>query len=247
MSKYEPSDFLFCINNKECYRDGDRMVMLYPEGTKKSLVMLEATNQSIAEELGVAVPRITDVVMINSRWALVCEYVGNRLLSDYTRDCGWEESVLNKYVELELLVHSKKSIQLPKLRDIMQRQISDVKLDGTARYKLHTALDDLPKHNKLCHGKMLPSCIIIGEGGELYLTDWLYASQGNSSFDASYAYLTLLLDYGTEIAERYITAFCRRSDIARQYVERWMAIVAATMLAERGEEGQKILMKYIKQ
>ena len=239
-------NYLFTVNNKDFYRDGDTMVALYKEGTEKSEVMLEASYQSLAEELGILVPSVIEVKKIEKRWALVTSYVGNKLLSTITSNNAWDDAMLSSFVAAELSVHSKKSYDFPKMRDIIHRALGEVRLDGGVRYKLHTTLDQLPKHNKLCHGRMLPTRVIVGDDGNFYIVDWLFAAQGNASAEAAHTYLTLMLDYGQELAERYITVFARKSDVAIDYINRWLPIVAAVMLGERNDAGQQILMKFVK-
>ena len=246
MADYTLDSLLFNIDGKEYYRAGDFMVALYPGGTQKARVMLEAFNHAHAEELGIFVPPLVEVVEIGDRWALVTEYVGGHLLSDITKGSGIDDTSLEGFVDLAISVHQRKTQELQKLRDVTHRLISDSGLDGGLRYKLHTALDELPKHNKVCHGRLLPSRAIVGDNGKLYLIDWQYATSGNASHDAAYTYLSMILDCGTELAERFLTVFCRRADIARDYVLRWVPIVGASMLISRSEEGKEILKKYIK-
>ena len=62
-------------------------------------------------------------------------------------------------------MHSKTCPMLNKLKDKMNRKISQSQLDATTRYDLHTRLEGMPKHNKLCHGDFNPSNIIIAEDG----------------------------------------------------------------------------------
>ena len=66
----------------------------------------------------------------------------------------------------------------------MNRKIEQTELDATTRYDLHTRLEGMPKHNKVCHGDFNPSNIIITEDGTPYIIDWSHATQGNASADA---------------------------------------------------------------
>lgn len=54
---------------------------------------------------------------------------------------------------------------LNKLKDKMNRKISQADIDAAIRYDLHTRIEGMPKHNKLCHGDFNPSNIIIAEDG----------------------------------------------------------------------------------
>lgn len=37
----------------------------------------------------------------------------------------------------------------------MNAKINQTELDATTRYELHTRLEGMPKHNKLCHGDLI--------------------------------------------------------------------------------------------
>lgn len=82
------------------------------------------------------------------------------------------------FVDLQLEMHEKKSPLLNKLKDKMNQKISQAELDATTRYDLHTRLEGMPKHTKVCHGDFNPSNIIITEDGTPYILDWSHATQG---------------------------------------------------------------------
>ena len=237
---------MFNIDGKEFYRSGDRMIELFPSDYPLSQVLAEAENQAFAYESGLPVPEIFEIVPLeDGRWAIVSQLVGTRLLSDIVKSEGMSDEYLDKFVSLQNSIHAKKSYELHKQRENMHRLLGDSPLNPTVRYELHTLLDTLPKHNKLCHSRYLLSRIIVSDSGKLYAIDWAYARQGNASCDASFTYLSLLLDDGTELAERYLSSFCLKSEIAKEYVEKWETIVAASMLKGRSEEGQRILKRII--
>ena len=73
------------------------------------------------------------------------------------------QQYMNRFVDLQLEVHSKSAPLLNKLKDKLNRQISSLsgELSATARYELHTRLDSMPKHAKVCHGDFNPTNIII--------------------------------------------------------------------------------------
>ena len=110
----------------------------------------------------------------------------------------------------------------------MNRKISQAQLDATTRYELHTRLEAMPKHGKVCHGDFNPSNIIIGEDGVPYILDWSHATQGNASADVARTYLLFWLAGDIAGADRYLDLFCEKSNTAKQYVQKWMPIVAAS-------------------
>ena len=88
-------------------------------------------------------------------------------------------------VDLQMTVHTKTCPLLNKLKDKMSRKIAETDFDATTRYDLHTRLESMPKHNKVCHGDFNPSNIIIAEDGTPYILDWSHATQGNASADVA--------------------------------------------------------------
>ena len=148
-------------------------------------------------------------------------------------------------VELQMEVHTKESPLLNKLKDKMNRKISASKLSATIRYELHTRLESMPKHKKVCHGDFNPSNIIVAENGELYILDWSHATQGNASADVARTYLLFCLAGDEQAAEIYLDLFCQKSDTAKQYVQKWMPIVAASQSVKGNDKEREFLASWV--
>ena len=127
----------------------------------------------------------------------------------------------------------------------MNRKICETNLSATVRYDLHTRLDSMPKHTKLCHGDFNPSNIIISEDGKPYILDWSHATQGNASADAARTYLLFWLAGDIEAAEKYLDAFCKKSNTDKKYVQQWMPIVAASQSVKGNEKEREFLQTWI--
>jgi aminoglycoside phosphotransferase (APT) family kinase protein len=126
----------------------------------------------------------------------------------------------------------------------MQAKISMSGLDATARYELHTRLDGLHRHKKLCHGDFTPGNVIITPSGEAYVIDWSHATQGNASADAARTFLRFTLAGNNDHAEKYMSLFCQKSDTARQYVQKWLSIAAASQLVMEKPEERELLLRW---
>ena len=114
--------------------------------------------------------------MIDGKWAIVNEYIEGKTLAQLMEENPEKkDEYIELLVDLQMEVHSKKSQLLTKLKDKMNRKISLSTLDATTRYELHTRLEGMPKHNKVCHGDFNPSNIIITEDGTPYILDWSHA------------------------------------------------------------------------
>ena len=103
----------------------------------------------------------------------------------------------------------------------------------------------MPKHNKVCHGDFNPSNIIIAEDGTPYILDWSHATQGNASADAARTYLLFWLNGDIEGAQKYLDLFCQKSDTAKQYVQKWMPIVAASQSVKGNANEREFLLSWV--
>ena len=184
--------------------------------------------------------------MVDGKWAIVTEFIKGKTLAQLMEENpGKKDEYLELLVDLQLEVHSKKSPLLNRLKDKMNRKISESDLDATTRYDLHTRLEGMPKHTKVCHGHFNPSNIIIAEDGTPYILDWAHATQGNASADAARTYLIFWLNGDIEGAKKYLDLFCKKSETAKQYVQKWMPIVAASQSVKGNEKEREFLMSWI--
>ncbi len=233
-------------NNKTVYRDGEKCLKVFQEDYSKADVLNEALNQARIEETGLHIPRILEVTMIDGKWTIVSDYIKGKTLAQHMQENpGEKEQYLNMFVGLQLEMHSKTCPMLTKLKDKMNRKICQTDLSATVRYDLHTRLEGMPKHNKVCHGDFNPSNIILAEDGTPYILDWSHATQGNASADAARTYLLFWLAGDIDGAKRYLELFCEKSNTAKQYVQKWMPIVAASQLVKANEKEREFLYSWI--
>lgn len=232
--------------NKTVYRDGDKCIKVFNEDYSKADVLNEALNQARIEETGLNIPKIHGVTTIDGKWAIVSDYIEGKTLAELmSEDEEKTEEYLNLLVDIQLEVHSKTCPLLNKLKDKMSRKISETELDATTRYELHTRLEGMPKHKKVCHGDFNPSNIIITKDGTPYIIDWAHATQGNASADVARTYLLFCLNGDTENAKKYLEIFCKKSNTAKQYVEKWMPIVAASQSVKGNEKEREFLLSWV--
>ena len=233
-------------NDKTVYRDGDRCVKVFSADYSKADVLNEALNQARIENTGLSIPKILEVTMIDGKWAIVSEYIKGKTLAQLIEeDPEKKEEYISLLVDMQIEVHSKTCPLLNKLKDKMSRKIAECELDATTRYDLHTRLEGMPKHNKVCHGDFNPSNIIIAEDGTPYILDWSHATQGNASADVARTYLLFWLNGDIDGAEMYLDLFCKKSGTAKQYVQKWMPIVAASQSVKGNEKEREFLMGWV--
>ena len=233
-------------NNKTIYRDGEKCIKVFGETYSKADVLNEALNQARIEEIGLNIPKILEITMIDGKWAIVTEFIEGKTLAQLMEENEDKKAeYLELLVDLQLEVHSKKSPLLNKLKDKMARKISMTDLDATTRYDLHTRLEGMPKHTKVCHGDFNPSNISITDDGKAYIIDWAHATQGNASADVARTYLLFCLDGDTEGAKQYLDLFCKKSNTAKQYVQKWMPIGAASQSGKGNEKEREFLLSWV--
>ncbi len=231
---------------KTVYRDGDSCIKVFEEGYSKADVLNEALNQSRVEETGLNIPKIKEVCTIDGKWAIVSEYIEGKTLDRLIEENPEKkDEYLQLFVDIQLEMHEKTSPLLTKLKDKMNRKISLTELDATTRYDLHTRLEGMPKHKKLCHGDFNLSNVILTDEGKAYIIDWSHATQGNASADAARTYLLFWLAGDIDGANRYLDLFCEKSDTAKQYVQKWMPIVAASHSLKGNDKERQFLLSWV--
>lgn len=231
---------------KVVYREGDYAIKEFNEDYSKADVLNEALNQARVEETGLPIPKLVEVKKIDNKWAIVLEYVEGKTLAQLMEEHPEkEDEYLEKFVDIQLSIHEKRAPLLNKLKDKMNRKISETDLDATTRYELHTRLEGMPKHNKVCHGDLGLSDVIITESGDAYIIDWAHATQGNASADVARSYLKFCLAGQAKLAKKYLNLFCKKSDTAKQYVQKWMPIVAASQSVKGKEEERELLLSWV--
>ena len=233
-------------NNKTIYRDGELCMKVFGEDFSKADILNEALNQARVEETGLNIPKIQEVTMIDGKWAIVSDYIkGKTLRRLMDENPDKKNEYLNDFVDLQIEMHKKTCPKLYKLKDKMSDKISQTDLSATVRYELHTRLNGMPKHNKLCHGDFNPSNIIITDDGTPYILDWSHATQGNASADAARTYLLFWLAGDITGAKKYLDLFCEKSDTAMQYVQKWRPIVAASQTVKGNDKEREFLNSWI--
>ena len=232
-------------STKTIYKDGDTVVKLFNEDFKKSDILNEALNQSRVEETGLLIPKVLEVTKIDGKWAIISEYVEGTTLEELMKkNPAKEDEYLDRFIKLQMEVHSKKSPLLNKLKDKMMRKIAQADVDPTTRYELHTRLEGMNKHDKVCHGDFNPSNIIITPDDKAYILDWSHATQGNASADVARTYLLFAISGNQKLADKYLDEFCAQSGIAKHYVQKWLPIVAASQSVKGKPEERELLLKW---
>ncbi len=228
--------------HKKIYRDGNTLIKEFDETFTKAEVLNEALNNARVEETGLKIPKLLDVRKTETGWAITREYIEGETLSDIMKkNPDKTDEYMEKFVDLQLEIHSKKSPHLNKIKDKMHAKISSSSYEATVRYDLHNRLEGMKKHTKVLHGDYCPANIIVTPENEYYVIDWAHVTQGNASADAARTYLIFTLQGRTDMAEKYLDMFCKKADIPKQLVQQWMPIVACSQ-STKNVPGEKELL-----
>lgn len=232
--------------SKAIYRDGDTVIKVFDENYSKADILNEALNLARVEETDLPIPQVVEVTKADGKWAIVTTFIEGKTITQLMKEHPEKtDEYLEKFVDIQLEVHSKTVPLLNKLKDKMNRKISSTGLDATIRYELHTRLESMPKHTKLCHGDFSTGNVILNDDGSYGILDWAHATQGNASADAARTYLLFCLAGKEKLADKYLNLFCKKSDTAKQYVQKWLPIVAASQSVKGKPEEKELLMKWV--
>lgn len=231
---------------KTIYRDNDKTIKLFVENYSKPDILNEALNQARVEETGINMPKLLEVTKMENRWALISEHIEGKSLQELMNEHPEKkDEYMNMFIDVQLNILSKTCPMLNKLKDKMKRKIEETDLSDSIKYELNARLAGMPRHNKICHGDFNPSNVIIKEDETAYVIDWAHVTQGNASADAARTYLLFNLEGKKEEAEEYLNKFSEKAGIEKQYIQKWIPIVAAAHLSKASEEERKFLMNWI--
>ncbi len=231
---------------KTVYDLGDRVVKHFKPSHLKSDVFNEALNNARVEETGLNIPKVLSVSNIDGGLAIELEKREGKTLDILMKENpSKEKEYIEKFVAIQMDVHSRRSPLLTKVKAKYARVIESLDtISKDSKYELMIRLNSMKDHVKVLHGDFNPSNIIIGEDGSYSVLDWSHATQGNASSDAAMTYLLLSFE-NEEIAEKYMEEFCKQSGISRRLINLWLPIVAAVRLAKAKEDEKEKLMRWI--
>lgn len=228
-------------------REGDKVLKEFAENFPKDEVFHEAfINARIEEIYGQSVPKVLSVSCTKGKWTITKEYAEGETLEELMKkNPSKKTEYLKKMLNIQLQILAFKAPVLEQMQSKMCRQINELNgIDDGTRYELLTRLESMPKHEKLCHGDLRPSNIIIDEKGNCRVIDWVHATKGNASADIARTYLILALD-DKATAEKYLELFCEKTGTKKEYVQSWLPIIAAAQLTKKRKEEETELKTWL--
>ena len=230
-------------SNKTVYREGDVLVKVFAKEHAKSGVFNEAHITSLVESYGVPAAAVRFVKEIDGGWAIGVDFIeGETLAEKMKNEPDNFDALLEKFVDIQVAVSKFKAVGLRNTVDKRAEEINALPdLDPSTRYELMQRLHGMKRHTKLCHGDFDPSNIILTPDGGYKVIDWAHATSGNAGADAALTFLQFTLK-DQNLADKYLRLYCRKSNTAIQYVQKWMPIVAAGQLSKAKTAEEEILL-----
>ena len=233
-------------NDKIVYRDSNKCIKTFISGYSKADVFNEALNLSRIEETGLNTPKLLEVTTIDGKWAVITEYIrGKTLARLMEEESEKKDEYLELFTDIHISVHKTYCPELAPIKDDMNRKIICCDLDANTRYELYARLEDMPRHNKLCHGDFSPDNIVITDSGKAYILDWSHATRGNASADAARTYLMFWMRGDISGAQKYLDIFCTKTGTDKEYVMSWMPLVAAAQSVKCNDKEREFLLSWI--
>lgn len=227
-TKKVDSNVLAERDGKKVIRDGKTILKIFDESFSKTNILNEALNEARAEETGLPVPKLLEVLKVKGKWAIRREYIEGKTLADImAEDTKSAYKYLKLFVEIHFEIISKHSSLMNSQRSKLENALNRADLSEEQRYDLHMRLDGLSKGDYVCHGDLDPTNIIVKPDGSWYVIDWSHARMGNRLADVARTYLLLWLSSHLSTADKYLTSMCQALNVTRQSVQAWMPIVAA--------------------
>ena len=214
-----------------------------------------ATSQMISK-LGIASPKVGDLVEWEKRYGIVYEKVtGPSMTHLLTNRPLSLKKTADTFARLQASFHKKQSDQLPSQKAYFSNSIkgSDL-LTQLEKSTIIAVLDDLPEGTSVCHGDYHPDNVVF-LNGEPYVLDWMTGASGNPCGDV--ARTLLILQYAvmppnmpwvtrqlvnfvrTTFTKYYWTAYSRYTKMTEENVVKWTLPLMAARLAEGIPEAEK--------
>ena len=240
-------NLIYSDGRKSIYQEDGKKIKVFDGSYAKSDVLNEALNHARIEEAGLRVPKLLEVANIDGKWAIVMEYVAGKTLAELMQENPEKtDAYLERLVDTQLEIQSHSCRLLTRHKDKMRRKIAETNFDAELRYDLNVRLDGMPSHREVLHGDFNPSNVIISDkDGEAYIIDWAHVTQGDGAADAARTYLLFWLAGDIQNAEKYLDIFCRKSDMPRENVQKWLPIVAASQTVKGKPEEREFLLGWV--
>ena len=96
----KPEKIIAVRNNKTIYRDGDNCIKVFGADYSKADVLNEALNQARMEETGLNIPKISEVTVLDEKWAIVSDFIKGKTLAQLMKENPEKKTEYQHFKEL---------------------------------------------------------------------------------------------------------------------------------------------------
>lgn len=239
--KYNLSNVVCIKSNKSIYKEDNYLIKVFEDNTDVSKILNESLNQQrVLENTELNIPNLIEVTKIANKWSIVMEYIDGITLEQYLEEHKDQvDDILEILVATQIKIHSNNVPLLIRTKDLYRYKINkNTALNPEKKEELLKQLEKYKPNNKLCHGDLSLSNIVVKEDGSIWILDWAHASQGCPELDVARTYLTMLLD-DKELAVKYLNKFKEKTNIDISIIKECVPIIAGSQLQKNKEENRE--------
>lgn len=235
-------------NTANIYLVDGKIIKLFNDFLPETESKYEANKQRYAYSNGLPVPFIYDVTKINGKQAIVMEHVAGRTIGDLIyEDITKASQYMSLSINIQMKIHEIRADNIELMTDKLSRQILIAPhLSDKQKEFLIDRLQTIQYEKRLCHGDYHVFNLLI-KNKSITIIDWVDASAGDIKADIYRTYL-LYSQFSMELANLYLTLYCKNSGISQDEIFIWEPIIAGARLSENvSSEKAERLINIVKQ
>lgn len=245
------TDILLC-------EDQHRVIKLFHHSVSQERIQREVTNTLLAQNTGIRVPEVYDIIQQGPRTGIVMEYIQGHTITEVLSKTPHK---IKYYAHKLALVHANLH-KMPSTNFTNQRQFMSTAILQTRQRlgnKANTILhhfESLPDGHAICHNDIHQENVMFTEKGPVIL-DWAEATIGNPTadivhsilvqehpvpapiFKSSRLYYHIHNKYRRYFARLYMEEYRRIHYISAEDIDAWILPVAATRMFTKSSIEEK--------
>jgi len=214
---------IFVVNN--------RVIKLFFSFQTETKAYREAKKQMIAYKAGLKVPVVYDIID-DVRTSIVMDFIGGECLGQQLFSTPEKASYyIEKLIDAQIEIHKLKHVDM-----LLQKQQYLTRVEEAHGYDEETItyfkslVEEIKDQDTLCHGD-LHLFNLVEKNGETYIIDWQDACLGNPHVDIARSYMLYVI-YEQDMADEYLDKYCKKTNISREKILKWLPVNAAVRLCD---------------
>ncbi len=242
----------------------EKVVKLFFESIPKSWIQYEYSLAYTVGNVYYNAPKAYEIVEYSNRQGIVYERVNGSELADLLiADFSKAKTFGKALSDLHINMHEITVDEFPSQKDRLKNSMNKVSsILGERLERLIERLDSVTFDNKICHGDLHLSNVMLDEG--VYrVIDWMNAAKGTPIADVCRTILMLDTPYSVEcvpydvkahikgiledVKTAYLEHYFSRSGASASEMRIWMPLVAAARLSEQVPGEKEWLLEIVDQ